>query len=333
MLNGLDYITRSWKALFAGLEDELNHYNVVDHQSVDLIETLAPSASHSDADLIKELVRSRKVFPAIKAEAKRSILLRNLLNTPSLIPSLFTFFETLKHLEPCAKILQDLLPPKQKRSIYEAFFDEYKAPDQVHIEYSQRDVRVQTDVPQHRIRQISYQQLWLYALRNFPSMTNCGPRKDPLKPKPDTAVSNPLAKQEFARLAVLLGFKTEKAVKNAAADAEVELAKDVLNRGGMYQTTDQDVQRLASTLKLVAKKRPSTGIAEFYSDSHIPKERRCGRPFEADYDNDRGSLYLPSISRVPSGQGQCITTFYCTWAMFRTFFKCEVSAATNGLPR
>jgi hypothetical protein len=156
-------------------------------------------------------------------------------------------------------------------------------------------------------------------------MTDAAPRKDQLKEKPETAAPNPLVWKEFGGLAVLVGFDTEAARKYAAMDAEVELAKKILKRGDIYSSTDQDIERVANALRSAARKSKRHSAAEFFSDRYIPRERRCGRPYEADHENDRDSLFLPLIYKHPVGQGQEVTTFYCKWDMFRTFFDCEVS--------
>lgn len=325
ILSYLDHIIRTWNGFFIGLEEYLNDHNIVDPQSVRLIETLAPSRSRADAELVEEYLHSRKIFSAITDSTKRRILLRNILVTTSLIPSLSTFFEDLKHLEPCAKILRGLLPPKQRRSICEALSACLEAPEHVYVEYARDDMRTQPSVPHDLHRSVGYQQLWLFAMRNFPSMTDVGPRKDPQKPKPETAVSSPLVWQEFGRLVLRLGFTTEAATKYAALDAEFELAKEILGRGGIYSAAKQDIDRVASVLRQAAKARPCKDIVQFHDDVRVAKERRCGRPFEADFEIDRDSLYLPSIRRAPAPQGHHLTTFLCKWDMFQAFFGPAVS--------
>jgi hypothetical protein len=248
-----------------------------------------------------------------------------MLSMSCLIPSLFTFFENLKYLEPCAKVLRGLLPPKQKRSIFEALSACYVSPDQLHVEYSHHDIRTQVPASADCLRVFGYHQLWLFALRNFPSMTDVAPRKDPMKPKPQTATSNPLLWQEFARLAILLGFKTAAATQYASCDGEVELAKQMLDRGGVTSSTEQDIVRVAEIIKSLTRRRVRAEAAELFSDKSIARERRCGRPYEADHESDRASLFLPLIHRQAVGQGPEITTFHCKWDMFRAFFDCEVS--------
>ena len=319
ILNYLRHITRYWNALFAGVDTSVLR-DAVDHRSVELLETLAPGASHSDADQVREMMRSKRVFPTIAADAARSVILQNMLSMSCLIPSLFTFFENLKYLEPCAKALRGLLPPKQKRSILEALSACYVSPDQLHVEYSHHDIRAHVLASADCVRVLGYHQLWLFVLRNF-----VDPRKDPMKPKPQTAAFNPLLWQEFARLAVLLGFKTAAATQFASSDGEVQLAKQMLDRGGVVSSTEQDTVRVAEIIRSLTRRRVRAEAAELFSDKSIARERRCGRPYEADHENDRALLFLPCMHRQSVEQGPEITTLYCKWDMFRAFFDCEVS--------
>ena len=67
----------------------------------------------------------RNLFPNIDDVPIRTRIQESLLRVPCLIPSLATFFEDTKWLEPVAKVIRKLLPPSCKKSNRRALFRKY----------------------------------------------------------------------------------------------------------------------------------------------------------------------------------------------------------------
>ncbi|KAK3115490.1 hypothetical protein LTR53_005106 [Teratosphaeriaceae sp. CCFEE 6253] len=95
---------------------------------VDEASALAPKISAFDRATVEALVEDNEFFPGLQAPAARSQLRANIMALDGMIPSLYTFFEDLKYLEPAAKILKKLLLEKEKRGIRPALSASYFTP-------------------------------------------------------------------------------------------------------------------------------------------------------------------------------------------------------------
>lgn len=205
LLNYLNHIVRIWRHL-AGDETDHQGNEVVDEATVTGLEGLAPKHSTSDAACVKFRMEEKTVFS--KIESSRDELREKILQIPHMIPSLLTFFESLKYLEPCAKVMRNLLPIKPKRSIRASLWGSYFQPSLTPVEYAEHDRRQHLMQSLEMARAAGHLQLWLFALRNFPEMTNIAPRKQANTEKPAVAEPNPVIWKAFAVLAKEVGFKT-----------------------------------------------------------------------------------------------------------------------------
>lgn len=320
MLNYLSHVVGSWRSIVHGTSTDFDH-QAVDSATVQYLESLAPRASHVDEEHIRTLMHDRSIFARIVSQSDQDIILRNLLSFEGMIPSLYTFFEGLKYLEPCAKILRSLLPPRSKRSIFQSFSASYFRPTQLRIEYAHNDTRSHPSDTYDQDRALGYHQLWLRALRDFPSMTDVAPRKETDQEKPLVSEPNPILWQNFASLAMSQGFRTAAAEELSARDGIHQLAEQVLKRANFEPTRLAVATRgIVDILKsLTASATPSDAVPAFSGEECVPKERRCGRPFADDHHYDREFLFLPYIHQSIQCQGSEITTFYCKWEMLRTF--------------
>lgn len=91
---------------------------------------------------MSDLIATRAIFAKVTYEGDREILEKNIHSIKMTIPSLYTFFEDMKYLEPCAKVLRALLPPKTKQSTYRGLMSIYIQPRDVLVEHSHNDLRV-----------------------------------------------------------------------------------------------------------------------------------------------------------------------------------------------
>ncbi|KAK4552385.1 hypothetical protein LTR86_010399 [Recurvomyces mirabilis] len=137
----LEYISEALTTITCpALEDLLPA--AVDAITVHHLQGLSPSKSRADAETVTSLMQRRVIFPTVSDVRTRDRLLRSILDYPDMIPSLFTFFESLKYLEPGAQVLKSLLPPKQKKTIREAFFATYTRPAQLLVQHDVDDQRL-----------------------------------------------------------------------------------------------------------------------------------------------------------------------------------------------
>lgn len=183
LINYLVRIRETWAAV---LPDDEPRYNL-DAATVDRIQGRCLALSKDDDNEIKILMSQRQLFPSIKDDLQRSQTLLRLRSIPYIIPSIYTFLEDTKYLEPCAKIMK-ILPKGFRGTISQAFNKSHNG---------QRRFREQIGEDKHYdrdedtgpiARRRGYVQLWLYAFRHFACMVNQAPRKDPGKPKPVMAI-------------------------------------------------------------------------------------------------------------------------------------------------
>ena len=98
---------------------------MVDFRTVQLLQSRCPATNRHDAKFVEEQMRENNLFPKITFSTTRAQILQELLKILMLIPSLATFFEDSKWLEPVAKIIRKLLPPKCKKSTRFAMFQRF----------------------------------------------------------------------------------------------------------------------------------------------------------------------------------------------------------------
>ncbi len=93
----------------------------LDANTVRLLQTRCPSLSSEDRRTVQEDMQNGVLFPTITNAGTRQRIWYQLNTIPHIIPSLYTFLEDTKYLEPCAKVMKCLLPAKSKGSIRQAF--------------------------------------------------------------------------------------------------------------------------------------------------------------------------------------------------------------------
>lgn len=314
--------------MLAGTGDDLPA-EAVDADTVRKLETLCPKTSGQDAELVTRMMDDHSLFPYIRNDADRRVIRSNLLEC-RMIHSLYTLIENLKFLEPCAQILRKLFPPKHKPSVYQALWASYTQPTKLYVEYAMNDTRPHPSSSAECDFEIGYQQLWLYALRNFPAMTRATLRQGGPEGQSETRYSrgnDPRVWQTFGALDVSLGFRTEDAECLAAQDGEHELAIQLVNRGEIGDVAAREaIQRIATILRRAQQQSSESAAASelphaiFAGEQWLSSERRCGKPFDEDHDLDRGRLFLPMLYLTPDRPSENVSTFYCKWEMFRGLF-------------
>ncbi len=311
MLNYLRHILAIWNRVLSGAPK-----SAVDGPTVRNLELLAPAVSAQDLKIVQDRMASKTAFPTISDQVTRDSIARNLANVSCLIPSLRTFFENLKYLEPCCGILKQLLQPKQKKTIRQAFFASHFRPAQLIIECAENDRSVQSPRSSSEDRWLGYQQLWLYAMRHFPEMTDFPPRKELKKDKPVKKESNPALWHLLGSLAVDLGFRTKYALQFQRQDPDELLAAQFLRHAEVSPSTtdDQYIKPIARVLKN-ARHASRVGttlpfIQTAYSGCCEPLDRRYGRPFEDSHLADQRLLFIPRIYGCAIVPGSNVTSFY-----------------------
>lgn len=312
----LGHISETWR----GITGSIDTHDIVDVKSVERLQGLTPQHSTFDAGCISDMMSTNKLFGRVNNERDRATILAKLLSVPSMIPSLFTFFEDLKYLEPCAKVLKALLPPRTRKSITRGLMGSYFQQDRTLVEHASKDMRSHSAVASEKACVLACQQLWLFALRNFPLMTNFTTRKEIDKDKPAAVEPSPCAWQDLAELASSLGFKTPLIDDLRSKDTIKLVVAQLFERFTSPQSVgdSEAADRIAAILGSLKWRKEPDAQPDYTGNDCLPALKRCGRPFEDDHIADRACLYLPHMYREPP-RGANITTFYRKWNMFRVF--------------
>lgn len=285
------------------------------------LETLAPCHSKDDAESVRERFATLEVFTSVTEPDERTAILSRTLSIQGNIPSLYTFFEDIKYLEPCAKIVRALYDKGSKYTIYQNLMGSFLDPPQPLIGYSRLNLRHCSYISPIVYKELAYVQIWLFAFRYFPELSNTTPRKSPCRDKPVALEPSPALWQAFGELAVTLGFKTEHACKLQQSDPTTQMASRLLQHSNSGENDPIVVDQIAAILR-AARKRPGTPAELAFSTSKpLEKTQRCGRPYEDDHYDDRARLYAPQMLEEPSACGENVSTFYRKWHMLRTFFN------------
>lgn len=285
------------------------------------LQTLAPSHSTSDADIIRDLFADHQVFTGISDQSHRATILERVLSVRSLIPSLHTFFEDIKYLEPCAKVMRTLYGKNAKHSIYMSYMGSFFEPPQQLVEHARLDLRPCPATSSQLFKQLGYLQLWLFAFRNFPLLVNATPRKSPEKDKPVVMEPSPALWQALGELSGTLGFKTEHAATLQQSDPTPQLVAQLLRQCSSDATVDpQTLTQLCRVVRTLTGKAQAPLGARFTAPAALNTAQRCGRPYEDDHYGDQGRMYLPQMFDFPATSGPNITSFYRKWNMIRIFF-------------
>lgn len=226
-------------------------------------------------------MESRKIFPSVTDSELRSNILTQLLSTNHMIPSLYTFQEDTKYLEPCAKIIKCLLPHAFKGSVRRAITRTYTDVSQkegnVLIQDGEKSFTLSPGGELSRFY-FGYRQLWLYAMRHFPEMIGIPPLKDTGRPKPPVKERDEDCWNDFAQLAFNLGFRSQ----------EIQ---------GLRRGPDNSTIREDSRSDLPDHSVDVEGE---------PISRRCGKPYLTSHEFDKKylfpiSLYTPTRQSPKQG--------------------------------
>ncbi|KAI9676517.1 MAG: hypothetical protein M1817_000675 [Caeruleum heppii] len=334
----LAHVHDVWTTLTLGRE-ELRRY--VDADTVELLQLRFPTYSLRDRSEIRILMNDGKLFPGVADEDTRCLILDRLQMMPHMVPSLHTFFEDTKYLEPCAKILKRLLPAKFKGSIKRAIIKRYtgvnRPEGEVVIQESKTSFS-RCNGSETEAIMAAYRQLWLFAMRHFPDMIAVTPRKDAGGVKPEIKEPDEECWHRYAELTYTLGFDFKEIHRLREEDPDRVKVEAFLRQARppeQFQfdeiAFDAEVQRIYATLKKIQPrqltvKRPSLSRRR----EEAPLAQRCGRPFEKSHYRDRNSLFLRNIYNARHVETKdYVTSFAVKRSVFFAFFGHD--SAVSGL--
>jgi hypothetical protein len=297
MILYLKHIAESWDAILQH-ESQTLPFTIVDSITVHNIELLAPKYSPIDKELVEDLMSRGVLFPSQSDARVRQSLLNNICTFSGLIPSLRTFFEMLKYIEPTCEALRKLLDTRLKSTIRSSLRGLFFEPEQLYVQVSERkQVEVLSTLSSRDQFLVAYADLWAHCSRHFDELTASTPLKDPNESKPVSKGPNPVSWNQLARFALSRGFRIPNA-QNLVDEGEkcyFELALDYLHKVDptCNSFTAHQIQKVVMN-SLPAHWDDSNGT-ELADTKYLPPERRSGRPFESDLMREKQILFIPRL--------------------------------------
>ncbi|KAF2727576.1 hypothetical protein EJ04DRAFT_451086 [Polyplosphaeria fusca] len=316
LVNYLSHIKTVWTHIVP--DPRLRQY--VDTPTVLNLELYAPGLSSHDDSCVTKLMDEMRIFPMLHAHSDRASLLRSLKSITCLIPSIRTFFENQKYLEPCSTILRQLLGDSEKRSLWLGFSANYFEPDQLCIQQNERFSK-RLECHTYPKQTLGYLQLWLFCLRNFPEMTNITPKMTSKREKVRRE-HNPTLWHKLGKLAVDLGFRTDTAVELSRQSPDAEHADQFLRAARPYWNGNRE-EAVGAVVELLGSMRedgPATNCSGFTTTEILDRELRCGKPKDNDHEIDKHHLFL-SLFHKEVDAGECLTSLYVKRDLIEAFFN------------
>ena len=244
-------------------------------------------------------METRQLFPMVADLTLRSRLLQRVLEIPYMIPSLYTFFEDTKWLEPCAKILRSLLPPGCRENTRASFYKAHNGSARCQIQQNSTEFSKIRGTEAENVER-SYIQLWMFAWRHFPELSGIMPRRDVGFPKPQPKTSNLHCLHQFAKTAARLGFESSPISDLRGRNPDMDMAHQFLReaRPGEFYTLSEEARNCA------AQKICEVLSVEWVSASQhlqptsrwgISPDHRCGRPYEQSHNDSKTRFFFQEI--------------------------------------
>ena len=303
---------------------------LLDSKTVHSLELMAPMHSSRDKSTITAAMDAGELFPNVRDLVARASVLDRILRVPGRIPSLFSFFEDTKYLEPCATIMKALLPHGVNHSVERAFrkrFVRYRHDGRASIE-ARKDTWIEVAATPRQASRVAYLILWLFAMREFAVMHNLDPRKDRGKMKQHYKLREDLW-PIFARLASRVGYESPEILRFKSQDPFERAVKAFLQTTTPLNEYDVDpatmraeMRRICQYLNSVPRRPLRTRAPSLVTDRpEQPSAHRCGPPFNLSYVENRPYLYLQYIySHRGEDTGVHLSRFGIERDIFRAFF-------------
>ncbi|KAI4228466.1 MAG: hypothetical protein L6R40_008131 [Gallowayella cf. fulva] len=324
----LDRVKTTWEYI---CDNDQSIRSQLDADTVDKLQGRCLHLSQNDCAEIEAAMTHRELFPSVSSQHLRANILARLRNIKHLIPTIHTFLEDTKYLEPCVQIMKSLLPHSYRGTIHEGFSQLHNGQT---VFYEQRN---ETDsIESHQsaidVHWKSYRQLWLFAFRHFPEMTGYTPRKDIGRPRPPNPGIEHSWLQKISSLAESSGYGSIRKHFLEREDADVRMIQEFLHQARPPQyyrfdegVFDSEVLRICSVLRKVHARRAEDERPCLSSERETGCggiSSRCGRPYENSFIADKAFIFLPYIygQQDHSHPRRFLSTFAVKQAIFHHFF-------------
>ena len=301
IIHYLQHIKSVWDKITQG-KDALKR--AVCHETVKFLYLRAPAASKADRISIVQEMQLNRIFPSVSKENKKAIT-KTLLSLTVIIPTIKSLHENQKLVEIGVKILKDtILGRKLRTTVRHALREKWRPPKNMRIETNEGQFLLLPKLRRSVQWELTYQQIWLFILRDFPGLSGTAPLLDSRKERvlESCCVRNFTTQQKFCQFTANLGIIKSKINTKASA-------------------------------KCTHRTRPHLSATDSSVDGVIRK-MRCGRPLRNPYMRYKTKLYLPMLAETPTfSSNELPTSTYVLRDFMLSFFgPASISVRTNEKP-
>ena len=341
-------IKQTWSYIIGDRED---HQNKLDATTVYVLQGRCPFWSLDDCAYVEARLLKGDILPGVRSPDLQKMLLVRIMSVEHTIPSIHTFLEGTKWLEPGAAILKGIVPTKCMGSLAQAFRALHNGQTRLKeqtsaFSYRQKDLPIGSET-----EWFSYRQLWLIPLRHYPApKKDCakwkvrnvtGKRKrdrEPQEVETTEPVGSGFRQQWLRKLASLASANGYQQLKHAGS-ADADTAKDFLLKVRSPKYYHLESNRLRRKMQLscqlledveeVKTHARCPEVTSDYDDCGSDIEDRCGRPQEHFVKKDEDNLFLKHIypESLVITPKKYMTSFACKRDSVHFFFR---DARTQG---
>ena len=242
----------------------------LDHETVQALQLRNPSRYKADLVCVKTRMESGIIFTRIKDESTRSAIATRLLAIDVCIPSIETFLEDTKWLEPCSAAVREHIVPKSSLSLFRSLSRSFVCKDDHLVDGGKKENFM-----------FAYRSLFASAWRFFPELSGISPKQNQSGPKRLSNVHNDFLQHEFKKLAAELGFRLSKDVSDICSPEKVMIRKflTTVRPPDLYEVHQEIEEELIDKIYGVIQDsyRQCNLVKPSASQNSTPG-LRCGRP-------------------------------------------------------
>ena len=300
----------------------------IDHHTVKKLELMAPGVSREDARTVHGWVLSGEVLGEF-SEAERSRMWERLKQFDGLIPSLYTFFRDVEYLQPCAHAVKRLVSlSKHSPTLRFAMTHHYVRPP-----LGEGECLIQTSEFRFEHRpstganhlELAYRQVWLYAMRYYPSMAK-DPESDNLLAKAGPEKADETVVYDMAVLAQKLGFTSPLVREIINRSPDRQIAQDCLlkaRKPDRFEYSADVFERLVHRIvecfaaaRPLERPLPADSVLNFSA----ALKARSGLPSTQTQKQDRRFLFIDRLHTSAVTPTDTVSTWYVRRCVYFAFF-------------
>ncbi|OJD11086.1 hypothetical protein AJ78_08071 [Emergomyces pasteurianus Ep9510] len=322
-LVAIDCVEEFWSSL---VDHDPVAMKRIDQDTVEKLQLIAPRASRVDAQAAHGFILSGQAFVSFSETERRTIWTR-MERFTGLVPSLHTFFEDFKYLESCAQCIKRLFSPPDEsiwKSMTHMFETSPETEEDCLVQTSESTFRKTHMAGMERL-DIAYRQVWLYAMRHYPSMPADPKNDDDLLAKPNRAKADECVVYEMAELAHRLGFCSTEITELMNQSPDRQIARAALlkaRKPGRFRYNPQEFETLVDRIVdcfSIADPDELEQTHELLADAIVKPRARCGMPQTRTHRQDSTFLFLDNLHTDAPPGADTITTFFVRRCVYFAF--------------